>query len=212
MIYLIGGTPRVGKSLVAKKLAEATNAKAVSTDLIAGNLASSLTEAERKARFPLPGFSGTPSENTLSPEERVELQLVSARSVQGAIDELVAKAAAKNETLILEGVHLLPSHVRTIIDKYGTEHIQALFVGSTDTERIVDGIMKNSSPDNWMRDSNPEVIRQVAEFASAYSACIQKDARNESLSYKERTDDFEADIRESCGQLGIGNEQKIPLK
>jgi 2-phosphoglycerate kinase len=194
MIYIIGGAPRVGKSIVAKRLAQDTAASFVSTDDICDKLSDSLSETERAIKFPLPGFSGTASENVLTPEKRVELSIISAKSVEPEIDRIISNAITKDESLVIEGVHFLPEYVRELLSKYGSDKIQALFVGSTYVKAVVDGIMKNTSPDNWMRDSHPDVIRQVAEFVSALSRYLEKEAEKYHLAYKERTVDFERDV------------------
>lgn len=64
MIYLIGGSPRVGKSIIASKLSKSIGAKLVSTDDL------------KVPQHNLPGicFSGDPKENVMTPKERVNLK------------------------------------------------------------------------------------------------------------------------------------------
>ena len=195
MIYLIGGAPRVGKSLASNAIAEALHVVPISTDDVCGQFTDGMSEEERASRFPLPNFSGDPTENTLSPEDRVKLQVVSARSLEPEIDRIIADALSKQETLVLEGVHLLPDHVQALLEQHGADSIRPVFVGSEDAARIVDGIQKNTNPNNWLRESDPAVIRQVAEFAAAFSAWIRGEAESRSLTYVERTDDFEGDMK-----------------
>ncbi len=195
MIYLIGGAPRVGKSLAANAITQATHVAPVSTDDVCGQVMAAMPEEERASKFPLPRFSGDPAENTLSPEDRVKLQIVSARSLEPEIDRIIADALSKQETLVLEGVHLLPDHVQELLEQHGTDSIRPVFVGSEDATRIVDGIQKNTNPNNWLREGNPAVIRQIAEFAAAFSAWIRGEAEIHSLTYIERTDDFEGDMK-----------------
>lgn len=184
MIYLIGGAPRVGKSILAKKLALLTKSTCISTDKICEH---------RAANFPLPGFSGDPSENILKPKERVNLQLVSARSLEPDIDRLIANAIHTQKSLIIEGIHILPDHAETLMKKYGSKKICSVFIGSNNINRVIEGIKNNTNPDNWLKKSNARVIRQVAEFAVAFSSYIKQDAKRHSCLYRERTDDFEAD-------------------
>lgn len=212
MIYLIGGAPRVGKSIVAKKIAETIEAAFVSTDDIYRQVTKELSEETRKEKFPLPDFSGTASENVLTPEERVELQLVCAKSLEPELDKIILQAFSRNEGLIVEGVHLLPEHVHQLAMQYGSTKLAALFIGLDDVDRVAEGIVNNTSPDNWMRESDPEVIRQVAEFVAAFSARIQKEAIKNDLSYQERTEDFEGDVNRFSESLLRDNESKLPLK
>lgn len=201
MIYLIGGAPRVGKSIAAKKLAKKLKARLVSTDELCEHYSQTISEAERKEKFPFPGFSGNPAENKSAPEELVNFQLVEARSLEQEIHLMVSAASSNNETLVIEGVHLLPESIRNLVNESGVEIISAVFVGSKDAERVAEGIAKNSSPNNWMRNSNPAVIMQVAGFAAAFSVWIERECRKFGLPYVERTDDFEADIDRAVDYL-----------
>jgi 2-phosphoglycerate kinase len=201
MIYIIGGAPRVGKSIVAKRIAERTHAALISTDDICDKAMGELSEEERKITFPMPEFSGTASENTLTPDQRVKLSLISAKSLESEIDHLISNALTRNESLVIEGVHLLPNDVRELLSKYGTEKFKTLFIGSTDVDNVVDGIMKNTGANNWLRESNADVIRQVAEFVSAFSQYVKAEADKNDLSYQERAADFEADMKRFCDQM-----------
>lgn len=204
MIYLIGGAPRVGKSLMAKKLTEETKSRFISTDDVCDTFVSGLSEEERKKRFPMPNFSGEASHNTMTPKERVDLQIVSAKSLEPELDRIVNDAMQKQETLVLEGIHLLPSHVRNLMEKYGLENISALFVGSDDVDLIVDGIYKNTNPHNWLKDSDEAVIRQVAEFVAEFSVRIKKEAKENSITFIARTNDFESDVNRFMETFRIG--------
>ncbi len=210
MIYLIGGAPRVGKSIAAKAIAHATSTAPFSTDDVCGQISTAMSEEERALKFPLPGFSGDPTENTLSPEDRVKLQIVSAQSLEPEIDRMIADAVSNQETLILEGVHLLPDHVRSLVEQYGLKNISPVFVGSEDVGRVVEGIQKNTNPNNWLKESDPAVIRQVAEFAAAFSAWIRDEAERNSLIYMERSDDFEGDMKRVIGFYANPELKKSP--
>lgn len=212
MIYLIGGAPRVGKSIVAKKIAETTKAYFVSTDDVCSQAIKELSEETKKEKFPLPDFSGTASENTLTPEERVELQLISARSLEPDLDKIILQALSRNEDLVIEGVHLLPEHVHQLVMQYGPTKLKSLFIGLENTDRVVQGIEKNTSPNNWMRESDPAIIQQVAEFVAAFSTRIQTETIKNHLPYRERTEDFEGDINRFSEHLLGDNESTFPLK
>lgn len=201
MIYLIGGAPRVGKSTISKIIATSEHVNLVSTDTLCSRVSESLPAEERKTRFPLPGFSGTASENILTPEQRVALSIVSAQSLETEIDRLISEAVEKNKSLVIEGVHLLPAHVGLLLAQYEKDKIRAIFLGSVHVDRVVDGIMKNTSPDNWMRESDPDVIRQVAEFVVAFSHYLQTESDRHHLVYQERTEDFESDQKILLRQL-----------
>ncbi len=196
MIYLIGGAPRIGKSLMAKKLAEETKSRFISTDDVCEEFISGLSEEQLKQQFPMPNFSGEASHNTIQPKERVDLQIVSAKSLEPELDRIIGDAIQKQETIVLEGIHLLPSHVRSLKEKYVTENIVAIFIGSSDLDLVVNGIYKNTNPHNWLKDSDEAVIRQVGEFVVEFSNRIKKKAEENSVPYIERAKDFDADVNQ----------------
>lgn len=195
MIYLIGGAPRVGKSVLAKRVADALRIPCISTDVLCSKTTKAFSVEEKNARFPLPPFSGTASENTLTPEARVELQLLSAKSLEPEMEALIAEALSQQEPLVIEGVHLLPEYVRSLLTQQTATSIRTLFIGQTDMNAVVEGIQKNTNTDNWMRESDLAVIRQVAAFVAAFSAHIHQEASILDLPYHERTTDFEGDMK-----------------
>lgn len=194
MIYLIGGAPRVGKSTLAKKIADSTKSHLVSTDTLCRRMIENLSAEEKRLLFPVPSFSGTASENTLTPEERILLQGISAKSVEPELEKIIAQALSKNESLVLEGIHLFPNYVHQLLLKRGPTKFTTLFIGQTATDLVVEGIVKNTSPNNWLRESNPDVIRQVADFVAVFSKYIQEEAALHDLIYQERTPIFESDL------------------
>ncbi|MBU2613360.1 hypothetical protein KJ925_02810 [Patescibacteria group bacterium] len=164
------------------------------TDDICESVEKKLPEDERQSKFPFPSFSGTASENVHTSDELVDFQYATAKALRPELDRIVEETLSNGESAVIEGVHLLPEQVRELSDRH-PKNIRAVFVGSEDIGRIIDGIMRNTSPDNWTRDSDSEVVRQIAEFASIYSGLIRKEAEANDLPYIERTDNFEKDMK-----------------
>jgi 2-phosphoglycerate kinase len=201
MIYLIGGAPRVGKSTAARSLAKEVGVGVVSTDELEELVMARLSKEQRARSFPLPLFSGTPSKNTLPPEERVELLFVSARSLEQEIDRLVDDAIRGDRSLVIEGVSLLPRQVDSLIAQYGQGIVHAVFVVSDDVALILEGMAKNTNPDDWAKELDEAVRRQVAEFTAACSKRIANDATPHKLPCFERTADFANDVRKVVSSL-----------
>jgi 2-phosphoglycerate kinase len=196
MVYLIGGAPRVGKSLAAKALAETINTTIVSTDDLIERVASTLSEEEKTKKIPWQGFFGDASKNSLTPQERVGLQEICARSLEPEIDRLIEETTKSARSIIIEGVHLLPDYVKKLIQKYGADTIRSVFVGSDDIKRVLDGFERNTNPNDWLKNAGADVRRQVAEYVVAQSKRIKEMATQAALTYVERTDDFEGDMKE----------------
>ncbi len=181
---------------MAHALVQNTKANLISTDDLRSKVFHETPESEREAKFPLSGFSGTASENTLTPEKRVELQITEARSLQTEINRVVAEAIHDPQFLIIEGVHLLPDHVQKLREQFGGENIHVIFVGSHNIECVLEGMARNTNPNDWMKEADADVQRQVAEFVVAYSRWIKAEASKNALRYVERTEDFEHDLQE----------------
>lgn len=194
MIYLIGGAPRAGKSIVSKRLVETTGAIPISTDSLRKQVVKSLSPEAASASFPYVGFSAKAAENNITPESRIALMLTDARSLASAIEDVVAEAMKKNQNMVIEGVHLLPAHVHALAEKYGSEKVRAAFLGSTDAELMVAAMEKFADPDAWLAGSPREVQRQVAEFVVACSDYTREEAMMVGLPYLERTGDFYGDV------------------
>ncbi len=188
MIYLIGGAPRIGKSILAKEFAKQVGAEVVSTDGLEMS----------NNNLPKLGFCGDPEENILPPMERVRLQTAYSEVLEPTIEHLISTAFNEQKKIIIEGIHLLPSHVVKYIQKYSAT---AVFVGWKDAKVVLNGMAQNNNPNDWLKDSNETVRRQVADFTIAFSEYISTEAEKHDLPYTERTEDFQSDIKRIISTL-----------
>lgn len=201
MIYLIGGAPCVGKSLLAKRIAKQEGIEVLSTDHACDAFIETLSSEERSVCFPLGGFSGDPAKNVLTPQRHAALQVTSSLSLEPEIGRHIAESVAAGRPLIVEGVHLLPEVIDRLRRKYAATPVRALVVWSQDVERVVRGIAANTSPENWLGGSDPVVIRQVAESVAAFSAYAAAEAEKYGIWSFERTDRFAEDMSMMEGLL-----------
>ncbi len=128
------------------------------------------------------------------------------------MDRILSEAVTHDASLVMEGIHLLPEYVHGLLTKYGSANVHALFIGLVDVDRVTEGIMQNSSPDNWTRNSDPDVIKQIAEFVAAFSMHIQHETTRYGLPYRERTQDFEEDMKHFHERLLDNSEIKHPFR
>jgi 2-phosphoglycerate kinase len=203
MIYLIGGAPRIGKSLIAKIVADGQHIELVATDDIYKKATRTLTPSERRTKFPLPEFSGTASENILTPGRRVELMIVSAKSLEQEIHRVISEAIASGKSIVVEGVDLLPELIQKLLAEFGPEKIHAIVMGCVDESRVMDGLLKDRNPHSWLKEADAIVRRQVAAFAVNCSLRIKELAEQSNVTYFERTDDFDADMVSCLTLLGV---------
>lgn len=182
MIYLIGGAPRIGKSIIAKELAQKIGAELVATDDL----------EMPKNDLPELSFSGDPAENILTSDERVSLQVSHSELSEPNIEHIISVAFNEQKNLVLEGIHLLPSAVAKYVQKYS---VAAVFIGWRNADAVFNGMALNNSPTDWLKDSAEMVRRQVADFTLAFSEYIVTETEKYGLSYMERSEDFKGDIQ-----------------
>ncbi len=175
MIILIGGAPRVGKSTIAKQFAESIKGRFISTD-----------ELENPYQHASVIFYGDPKKNILTPSKRMDCVKDEARMIFSIISEIIENAIGEPQNTVIEGVHLFPGYVDKFTKKYGEDKIKAIFIGSTNIELILEGMMRNTSPNNWLKDCDEEVLRQIALFTKAFSAYVHDESKKYNLRVKEK--------------------------
>jgi len=186
MFYLIGGAPRVGKSIIAQELTKSVKGRLVSTDDLEN-------QSGRSSWIP---FSSDPEKNTLAPAELVKVLISEADLLQGDMNGMLKEAKAEKKDIVFEGVHLLPKYVSTYKEALGEEKFKIIFIGSTNTGLILQGMAENTSPDNWLKTFDQTVRKQIALFANAFSKYLITETQKFSLPYKERSSDFQEDLTE----------------
>lgn len=190
MIYLIGGAPRVGKSIIAKQFAKSINAKFVSTD-----------DLENPDQGPSVIFYSDPKKNILTPSQRIDSIKQEAKQITSKFMDIIDKAVDKPQDTVIEGVHLFPFQVNQAIGKFGKTKIKAIFIGSENIDLVLEGMNKNTGPNNWPKDYNQEVLGQIALFTKAFSHYLSTECKKHKLHYKERSNDFQKDIRDIINEL-----------
>ncbi len=185
MIYLIGGAPRVGKSTIVREFDKSLKGQFVSTD-----------ELEDPNQNPSVIFYSDPKKNTLTPSKRIEFVKNEAKQIIPNIIDIIDEAITEHQDIAIEGVHLFPVHVDNFMKKFGKENVKAIFIGSTNTELILEGLVRNTSQNNWLKDFNREVLKQVAAFTKVFSDYLYSETKKYNLLYKERSNDFQKDMRE----------------
>ncbi len=191
MIYLIGGAPRIGKSVIAKQFAESIKGRFVSTD--------ELEDPDNQQ--PSVIFYNDPKKNILTPSQRIESVKNEAKQIISAIENIISKSIDKPQNTVIEGVHLFPAYVDKFVKKFGKDKINVIFIGSTNIDLILEGMVRNTSPNNWLKEFNQEVLRQIALFTKTFSDYLYHECKKYNLPYKERSNDFQKDIRDVMKEL-----------
>ena len=191
MIYLIGGSPRVGKSIIAKQFSESIKGRFVSTDEV----------EDPNNQQPSVIFYSDPKKNILTPSQRIESVENDAQQIISDIENIIYTDINKSQNTVIEGVHLFPAYLDKFVKKFGKDKIKIIFIGSTNIDLILDGMIKNTNQNNWLKEFNQKVLRQIALFTKTFSDYLYHECKKYNFPYKERSSDFQKDIRDVMKEL-----------
>lgn len=190
--YFIGGAPRIGKSLLAYRLAQNIGGHVVSTDSIR-NAAKKASSDRESDLFIINRTENVPDSEWLDqhinrPEEVVDIQNRESKAVWPSIVSFCNSFSEDSALHIVEGVALLPSLVAEM--KHKPKHI--VFVGNTSPTHL-DAMLKYAKDfpeQDWMASMNysEEKFKGMARFIQAMSGYFKKEAEQYGFSYYEIDD------------------------
>ena len=178
MIYLIGGAPRVGKSILCQQVAARLRCGWISTDLLVPLLLKHDTSIKQ--------------EWDASPEAITAV----ADWFFPYLDQFVWGVSSMAENYVIEGVGFLPAQIAPLAAKYA---VRSVFIGcSTMTFERFDQFPGRSVGYSFLPDATR---RQFAADIPRWSAFIQQEAEHYSLPYVDTLDDFSAHLDEAADLL-----------
>ncbi len=191
--YFIGGPPRVGKSLLAYKLATQIGGHVVSTDSIR-NAAKKACSDKESDLFIINKTENISKEEWLDrhlnrPEEVVEFQNRESKAVWPSVVSFCSSFAEDQAIHIVEGVALLPLLVAQVQPKVKN----IFYIGNTNNEHI-EGMMKYAKDfpeQDWMMAMGYDVkqFQGMAAFIKSMSFYFKEEAQKYGFPYYE-IDDF----------------------
>ena len=171
MLYLVSGTSRSGKTLIARKILASKQIPYLSLDWL------------------MMGFNeGIPEygiHHLLWPNEIAEKM---APFLRGMIDSMLVDGM----DYVIEGEAMLPQWVAELVEEY-PDKIRAVFVGYTNipVNDKVALVKKHSGGEtDWLTCKSDEYIRDHIENMVGYSKMIQRECEVHGLPYFDTTDDF----------------------
>ena len=182
MIYLIGGAPRAGKSILAQQLSARLQIGWISTDL--------LMELLR-----VRGDEGAKAEWNAARENIV----ATAASFFPYLERFVWGVNSMAESYVIEGVNFLPAQVTQLATHY---QIRTLFLGcSAMTLARFDQFPGRSRGYAGL----PEALRrQIVQDVPLWSEFIRQEAHQFGYPYVDMSDDFAARLQDAEAMLTVG--------
>jgi 2-phosphoglycerate kinase len=175
MLYVIGGAPRTGKSILGQRLAAKLHIGWVSTDLLMEILR--LVEEE-----------GVKNNWNATPEAISQ----NATWFFPYLDRFISGIIAKAESYLIEGVDFLPAQITHLAESYP---INSIFLGCLKmTLERFDQFPGHSPGYAKLPD---EVRRQMAQDIPIWSKYIQQEAHKYGYSFIDMSDNFSMRVDEA---------------
>ncbi len=170
MIYLIGGAPRTGKSLMAQKIITTNPMPYLSCDFL----------YELRQVKDIDGFSGADI-------------IAKGRLFYLTLKELLVDVSRRTQDCVIEGEVILPEFIPELAKKYD---IRCCFIGISSTS--LDNILKYAGYFNWPQwKLDNDLAREVKDLAAltvSRSSIIQAQANEYNQPYFDLAGDYTAQM------------------
>lgn len=182
MIYLVGGAPRAGKSILGQRIASKLNVGWVSTDL--------LQELLR-----------VKNDEGVEPEWNADSTAITANAEWffPYLERFIWGVSSLAEHYVIEGVDFLPTQVAQLATQY---QIRAVFLGCS---RMTPESLEQFPGRSPGYSSLPEAVRrQIAQDVPLWNELIRQEAERFSYPYVDTAGDFPDRLQEAEALLTTG--------
>lgn len=196
--FLIGGTPRVGKTTLTLRFLKEKPILATSTDAVRYMMRQIIKKSDEPDLFHLGKYTSNNPEHQAylrdHSSEIISIQNSESAIVWRSVKDLIESNIADGFDVLIEGIAVLPKFVRQLECAY-----TAVFLGNQSdlhVQTILHTARKNSN--DWMHNLDDQTIEAFAIFNKSFSKYIQGEAARYNLHYVEVHDDnFEHDISQA---------------
>jgi 2-phosphoglycerate kinase len=198
MIFLLGGPPRVGKSIISSEIRQRYGMSVVSTDTLGAVLENVLSQEAAPDLFVFSNF------NEMAMAERVKLMMTDpaelidhvrreSHVVWKAVEAFIRRENDEGRDALIEGVAVLPELMSQLEDV----PLRVVFIGNQGEdhkENIKKFAAKNEH--DWMRGANDQYIGALAVFVKRMSVYIEQEAKKYGFEYIEMDKELFGDVTE----------------
>ena len=198
MIFLLGGPPRVGKSIISNEIRQKHAVSVVSTDTLGAVLENVLSPESAPDLFVFGKFNKMSMAErvkliTKNPAELIDYVRKESHVVWKAVDAYVRREKDEGRDALIEGVAVLPELVSRL------ENIphRVVFIGNQG-ENHKENIKKSAEVNerDWMRDVSDQYISAFAIFVKRMSAYIEQEAKKYGFEYIEMNKELFGNVTE----------------
>jgi len=208
MIFLLGGPPRVGKSLISSEIRQKHAVSVVSTDALGAVLEDVLGPDAAPDLYVLSRFAEMPLAERLEspmkdPAELIHYVRRESHVVWRAVEAYVRRESSEGRDLLVEGVALLPELIGRIED---LPH-RVVFVGNQagDHKENIKRYAEETGHD-WMRGASDQYVEAFSVFVNRMSAYIEQEVKKYGFQYieidKRALEDVVEEVARSLGLSG----------
>ena len=178
MIHLIGGAPRVGKTLLAERVARKLGAGWISTDVLRTTIQVGVPDLTHIDWGDVSGIARH-AERFFPYLERFTWGVASLRS-----------------PYVIEGVDFLPEQAADLAKRYA---VRSVFLGNSMMTATLLGTQLGRQP--WLAGTPPEQLRSMAIHVVDHTKLIERECARLGLAFVDLADDFDRRSREAAAIL-----------
>jgi 2-phosphoglycerate kinase len=198
MIFLLGGPPRVGKSIISSEIQQKRALSVVSTDTLSAVLENVLSPEAAPDLFVFGKFHEMPMAERVKlimkdPAELIDYVRKESHVVWKAVEAFIRREDDEGRDVLIEGVAILPELMSQLED---IPH-RVVFIGNQGGNHKEN--IKKSAEENeydWMRDVSDQYIGAFAMFVKRMSGYIEQEAKKYGFKYIEMDKALFGDITE----------------
>jgi 2-phosphoglycerate kinase len=198
MIFLLGGPPRVGKSIISSEIRQKHAVSVVSTDTLGAVLENVLNPEEAPDLFIISKFNEIPMAERgklimKDPAELIDYVRKESHVVWKAVEIFIRRENNEGRDALIEGVAVLPE----LMSKLDDIPHRVVFIGNQGENHKLN--IKKSAEKNeydWMCGASDQFIGAFAMFVKRMSAYIEQDAKKYGFEYIEMDKGLFGDVME----------------
>ena len=200
MIFLLGGSPRVGKSIISSEIRQKHAVSVVSTDTLGAVLENVLSPEAAPDLFVFGKFNEIPMAERVKlimkdPAGLIDFVRKESRVIWKAVVAFIRKENDEGRDVLIEGAAVLPELMSQLDD---IPH-RVVFIGNQG-ENHKENIKKSAEENehDWMRGVSDQYIGAYAMFVKRMSAYIEQEAKKYGFEYIEMDKQLIGDVTEAA--------------
>ena len=178
MIKLIGGAPRVGKTLLAERVAQDSRASWISTDVLTTVI-----------RVGVPDLTRIDWGN-------VDTITAHTERFFPYLERFIWGVTSLRAPYVIEGVDFLPAQAAQLAQRFG---VRSVFLG--DSEMTAARLQANLGRQPWLAGASPERFQEMADHVVAHTTLVKRECARLGLRFVDMAGDFEQRLREAAALL-----------